>query len=49
MRISVPDTNKVGQQFEIGCGTGPTKKEARKIAARVALKSILPNLYDEWK
>ena len=28
---------------------GPTKKEARKIAARVALKSILPVLYEEWK
>jgi hypothetical protein len=28
---------------------GSTKKEARKIAARIALKAILPVLYEEWK
>ena len=48
VRISVPNKSKAGK-MEIGCGVGPNKKAATRNAAKVALNSIMPKMYEEWK
>lgn len=34
--------------IEVGRGLGQNKKQAKYLAARVALKNIAPTLYEEW-
>jgi hypothetical protein len=36
-------------QYEVGKGYGSNKKNAKNVAARLALTNLVPTLYSQWQ